>query len=172
MNTKAQFKEFLLYLYRFAFLGIAILVFVLLSAMLVSNNINTVQLEHEVLYNRILHAGDVLTYQDPATGRYYTGIVDSAKLTGTHLASTLNFTFEKQAAARLQVTIQAPDVLVLPAVYANKAQYDYWYQLRLQEGFGAATVTSKRFPTTYYDRDSDAYYPAILNISIATPGNP
>ncbi len=170
MNRKAQFKEFILFIFRFIFLGIGILVFFLLVSLLITNNINTVALDHEMLYDRILYSGDMLAYQDPDTGRYYTTIIDSDKLDQSHLEQSLNITFEKEAAVRLQVTVLSDPVVIQDPIYLNKYWYDYWYGLQKQTGYGAATLSSKLFSVTYFDASTASFTPALLNITILTPG--
>ena len=160
-NVKGQVQFFLENAFRIGFLMIALLVFFLLINLYITNRIDPNRLEAEVLANRIMYS-DIITYQDRATLRLYTGIVDIQKFNDATLNSNIDYLTKKHATANLTLINNQNGAWVTEACL-NRAQYMNLKALAGSSavGQGSATAYKKEYPITYF-KDGEYYYGTII----------
>lgn len=160
-NTKGQVQFFLENAFRIGFLMIALLAFFLLINLYITNRIDPNRLEAEVLANRIMYS-DTIMYQDRATLRLYTGVVDIQKFNDATLNPNIDYLTKKHATANLTLINNQNGAWVTEA-YLNKAQYVNLKALAGSNtiGQGTATAYKKEYPITYF-KDGEYYYGTII----------
>jgi hypothetical protein len=152
---------------RIIFLTIVILSVVLLTIAYANKNIQTWQVESEIIAQRILFAPDGLAYHDPLSNRVYPGIIDVEKLNTTILEESIFYGKEnKHIGAKITLINKGTNQTIAETIYNNIV-----YQRIAERGFlgrGGVDVKEKQF---YYvlAKNKEKLTPATAKITVVVP---
>jgi hypothetical protein len=168
MNKKGQSEEIA------EQIGYLILTLVVMGGVLfllgyyTGTTIDVAPIQANVFLYRTIYAPNTISLTDPMTGRVYPGIIVDSNFTTSHLEAAINYSYEKQIAAKLEILDYVSKEVMATAYYNQE-----WYG-RLEPlaragltGFGAAKYYLKEIPVIY--RKGDVDFSAILRIQVIVP---
>ncbi|MBU1201839.1 MAG: hypothetical protein KJ583_02570 [Nanoarchaeota archaeon] len=101
---------------KLIFLGIAITVIIVFTALFIMNNLRTDDLEIDVFLNKLIYSKNTISYYDSMTGRTYLGIIDPNKLTEKNLNESMEYNGTMYAA---KITLGSQEAYYLKSRYLN-----------------------------------------------------
>jgi hypothetical protein len=130
--------------------------------------IKVANVQANVFVYRTLYSPYSISQFDNNTGRVYPGIVVDEKFTSETLDESMQYSYEKQISAKLEIYLEGSSEPVRTAYY-NKEWYDRLRPVASTRfsGPGAAQILSKQVPIVY--RQPGADFPAIMNFTIIIP---
>lgn len=103
-------------IHKMIFLAIVTLLIIFFAYFVTLTDINTEDTEINLFINRIIYSVNSLAYYDEDIDRSYLGRIDITKLNSTNLESTIDYSSDKQIAAKLTLRGKDP-------VYYNENLY-------------------------------------------------
>jgi len=131
MNKKGTIAdEVLLFIPKIIFLVVLIFTFVILVKVLIVTNIDTKQIEAELLVNRLLFSQDGFSYYDESIDRLYPAIIDLESFKKLQnnpniLDSEIINYGKDNPIISAKITLKRENEMDIPVFY-NKQRYDRW----------------------------------------------
>jgi len=130
--------------------------------------IDVAPIQANVFLYRAIYAPNTISFTDQVTGRVYPGIIVDSNFTTSHLEAAINYSYEKQLAAKLELIDPVSNEVMATAYYNQE-----WYG-RLEPlaragltGFGAAKYYVKELPVIY--RKGNVDFSATLKVQVIVP---
>lgn len=130
--------------------------------------IDVAPIQANVFLYRAIYAPNTISLTDQITGRVYPGIIVDSNFTTEHLEAAINYSYEKQIAAKLELIDPVSNDVMATAYYNEE-----WYG-RLEPlaragltGFGAAKYYVKELPVIY--RKGGVDFSATLKVQVIVP---
>jgi hypothetical protein len=167
---QSTISENLMYIPRLLFMIVAVIVIVVFVGFFSKLSVETQQVESEVLFYKIFYTVGGITYQDPATGSYYSHTIDLEKFKSETLEKALNYPKDRYASARLTL-FDTKMKQIKPPIFYKEVWYNRWKPLvgAVIKGPEGANEFKRIVPITY--KDGEDYKPGMLEVSIILPNS-
>jgi hypothetical protein len=157
---------------RILFLIAILFAFVILVKMLIITEVDSRQVESNILINRILFSKDGIAYYDVSLGRSYPGIIDLKKFeeiskSNPNILDTEIISYgSDNPIITAEITLKAENKEDI-VVYYNKDRFDKW-EPRVLPAIEGGAGSFKAFKEQRYVlvKDGEIFSPAILDFYI------
>ncbi len=120
MNKKADSKAILI-IVRLIFISIVLVTFYIFVRMAISRDINTEELEANVIITRLLYQPDGIIYYDDNLNRYYPGVIDLAKFNEARINNSLFM--ENNSYYTFNMTLYDKDMKLVKSIMFNPEKF-------------------------------------------------
>jgi hypothetical protein len=129
-------------------------------------SVNVKPLQAHVLFNRIMYSPNSIMYTDNVTGQVYPGVIDWDNFTNETLDKAINYSYERQLAARLE--LHNNESKVIKTAYLNHVWFNRLEPLISNSIQGAGKgYYYQDVPVIY--RKNSVNLPGFLDVYILLP---